>query len=222
MFPPSKQPIKHREHKKFFMIYGAMRSGTQWLAHALRDNIDAEYVNVTHEGWRPDRIPRVDKLWRDGPPGAYVSVGQGGYAAWRFIQKTYKPTTAFLWREELAHARSILSHRTSEKTGIPFLCRLFLTFAAYEAVLAACAQDKTPHTHWHLDQYTLPVGLRKMCATIKLPLKNKLVLPPPINNTPADGARSITGTEDCVEGIYAMFPRCRAARRSAALRLETT
>lgn len=213
MFPSG--PIKDHEHKRFFMLYGAMRTGTQWLSGVLKKNV-AGKVNVSHEGWRADKFAKIDDQWRNGKAELYFSVGQGGYDVWRYVQRTYRPVTAFLWRDPMDHARSILHHKSSaDRSRLPFLTRMFLTFAAYEAVLAACEDDDTEVSHWHLSQYGNEAGFKVMCAELDIPLKKKLVLPQPSNRTAKRGSNTLKGIEDAVRDIYAMFPLCLDARAEA-------
>jgi hypothetical protein len=202
------------------MIYGGMRCATRWLNKMLNANV-AGHARFQHEGWHPNKFEGIDGEWRRGRAGIYGSVGMSGFEYWLYIMRTYKPQVAFLWRDPISHARSILCHKPASDTSRgPFASNFYKLFSIYEAVLANVEAAGVEAKHWHLKHYTTKEGFVELCDSLGLPLKPEIEMIGKFNSTRPENRRPLSPHEDCVRDIIEMFPRCKAGRAEAEAKLE--
>jgi len=134
-----------------------------------------------------------------------------------------KPKLAFLWREPVSHAKSILCHKSRasrEKRNGPFESNFYKLFAIYEALLAYVDDHGLESTHWHLEHYTTKDGFVDLCDALGIPLKREIAMIGKFNSTRPENKRPLSPYDDYVRDIIEMFPRCKAARAQALAKLE--
>lgn len=212
--------IRYLGSKQFVMLYGGMRTATRWLARMLNKNVTAKWVKFSHEGWHPNRFNEIDKRWRCGQPGIYGSVGQSGYDHWLYILREFKPKVAFIWREPVSQALSILCHNPKDRRYLPFTWRMYMWFAMYEGVLAATEAASVKANNWHMSHYTTESGFRALCESLDLPVQQNLLMVPKFNSTLPVNRRPIGEFHDYLNNLIEMFPRCKAAREEAEARMR--
>lgn len=172
---------------KHIVVFGSIRSGTQWLAKmfgAFTDNGE-EITNVRHEGFKKMPIARMLYHWKQ--PGIHINVGDDAVMIDLLCKNFPDLQIAVVVRDPLDQLLSIFScdgfrprSNLMSDTG-SFLTGMW-NWGNIDQVLARAKALGIEAKTWHMDYYTTAEGFKELATSLGLKLRDNFEALPPINS----------------------------------------
>lgn len=162
--------------RHYFIITGAGRIGSTWLAGVLNQHPDCF---CRHESFRPPTWPDAFEVWRHADARFVGDVNGHARFVLMQINDSVAPQWFFCWRDPLALIHSIIArggsafnwrHRVFTRSSFWFKLRIVSTwvFGDMEVMLGKAMKANIPMQHWHFDHYTTSEGVLDLAGQIGL------------------------------------------------------